>query len=57
MNSGVVRQYILGAILLVFAVYLSMNGSQWWILSLILGAVLLVLGNVNRKKNKRDDKS
>lgn len=46
------RQYVLGVVLLAFAVYLSMNGSTWWWLSLILGSVLIVLGNFNRRKQK-----
>ncbi|MBS7344782.1 MAG: hypothetical protein KIG60_03815 [Caryophanon sp.] len=56
MSSGVVRQYILGMVLLAFSIYLSINDSTWWILSFVLGVVLLLLGNFNRRKSSRQPK-
>lgn len=56
MNSGVIRQYILGVVLLGMAVYLSINDSKWWMLAVVLGAILIILGNFNRKKNNEQHK-
>ncbi|MEE1131650.1 MAG: hypothetical protein UHX00_08550 [Caryophanon sp.] len=45
------RQYISGSALLLFALYLGVNGSTWWWFSLALGMIMFVLAIVNRKKS------
>ncbi|WP_169817446.1 hypothetical protein [Caryophanon tenue] len=56
MNSGVMRQYLLGTILLLFAIYLSVNDSNYWALSFIMGTILIVVGNINRRKHTKERK-
>lgn len=50
------RQYLLGTILLLFAIYLSVNDSNYWALSFIMGTILIVVGNINRRKHTKERK-